>query len=210
MQIAEILTIIAIVLSPLIAVQVSAYLDRKRNNQFRRLYTFKTLMGTRASRLSPEHINALNMIDVEFYGKDEKSRKVVDAWKVYLDHLEDKSLLEGSFPSWSSKTNDLFIDLMAEMANCLDYEFDKVAIKKTAYSPEAHGQLENDLSNIRRGVSALFSGTASIPIKIISGDTEEKQHKFRIMIENFLQAKNPITVKILKNDDSPGEIGNEL
>jgi hypothetical protein len=33
---------------------------------------FRTLMTTRASRMAPDHVQALNMIDVEFAGDDRK------------------------------------------------------------------------------------------------------------------------------------------
>ncbi|MDE2314976.1 MAG: hypothetical protein KGK06_01085, partial [Xanthomonadaceae bacterium] len=60
------LTIAAVLLSPLIAVQVTRYLDNKKEVRERQLWIFKTLMATRASSMSPHHVEALNRIDLEF------------------------------------------------------------------------------------------------------------------------------------------------
>ena len=67
MNVSVILTMSAILLAPLVAIQVSVYLEKKREVRGTRLNVFRTLMATRGSKLSVNHINALNMIDVEFY-----------------------------------------------------------------------------------------------------------------------------------------------
>ena len=38
-------------------------------------------MATRAARLSMEHVQALNMIDITFNGE----QKIIDAWNLYRD-----------------------------------------------------------------------------------------------------------------------------
>jgi len=167
MSLGEFLTILAILLAPLVAIQGSLYLARKREKKERRRQVFNSLMATRASRLSLEHTRTLNMIDVEFYGKDKASKRVVQAWKVYLDHLEDKSLCESSLEAWISKGNDLFVDLLYQMAVSLDYEFEKVSIKKTSYFPVSYGQMEEEQKIIREGLSGVFTGKWSIPIRIV-------------------------------------------
>lgn len=78
------LTIVAILIAPLAALWIQGKLDERKEARKRRLDIFKTLMATRASVLSQEHIRALNMIDTEFYGK-KKYRGVIKAWRAYLD-----------------------------------------------------------------------------------------------------------------------------
>ena len=51
---------------------------------------FRTLMATRATRLSAEHVQALNGIELTFYGGGKKEKKVLEAWKAYHDHLNTK------------------------------------------------------------------------------------------------------------------------
>jgi hypothetical protein len=77
------LTIIAIISAPISALWIQSKLDERKETRKRRLDIFKTLMATRASVLSQDHIKALNMIDIEFYG-DKKYKKVREAWRAYL------------------------------------------------------------------------------------------------------------------------------
>ena len=44
-------------------------LENLRVKRKRREGLFRTLMGTRAERGNRNHVNALNMIDIEFYGR---------------------------------------------------------------------------------------------------------------------------------------------
>src|ERR671922_1320544 len=65
----EWLTLAAIVVAPLVALQVSQRLERQRAKRDRRLIIFRALMANRSSALAPDHVQALNMIDIEFAGK---------------------------------------------------------------------------------------------------------------------------------------------
>jgi hypothetical protein len=81
---AAIFTIIAILLGPVLAIQIQKYLGRQREEKDRRLRVFKTLMVTRGSVLSPAHVEALNSIDIEFSAKNGDDKNARDAWKAYL------------------------------------------------------------------------------------------------------------------------------
>src|SRR5688572_26872426 len=77
-------SVVSVMISPLIAVQVTVWLQRNREKRERQLSVFKTLMRTRASGMAPEHVQALNMIDVEFYDGPKRPGAVVRSWKAYL------------------------------------------------------------------------------------------------------------------------------
>ena len=47
----------------------------------------------------------------------------------------------------------------------LGYDFDKVHLKNQAYSPNAHGTLEAENAEIRKGVIAVLAGKVAIPIR---------------------------------------------
>jgi hypothetical protein len=198
----DIITIIAILLSPLVAIQVSKRLEKRKEKIKRRLDVFMTLMSTRGSVLSYDHVNALNRIDVEFYGKDKKLKDVVEAWKVYLDNLCDSNLKQKAFDSWISKNNELLIELLQKMAICLDYEFDKVSIKKTSYYPEKHGIEEAENFLIRNGLVNLLTGKNSIRVEIVSKDTEEEKKKMLELTKDYLSKDKPIKVILVKEKDN--------
>ncbi|MFL6214209.1 MAG: DUF6680 family protein, partial [Blastocatellia bacterium] len=50
MRLVDWLTIAAIVLGPIIAIRISTFLERRKENKRRKEYVFRTLMATRASR----------------------------------------------------------------------------------------------------------------------------------------------------------------
>ena len=89
MKLYELLTIVAIIIGPILAVQAEKFLQRNRDNRYRRLNIFKTLMATRGSSLSFSHVEALNRIDLEF-SDNKKYDKVIAAWKEYFDNLGHK------------------------------------------------------------------------------------------------------------------------
>src|SRR6185295_6479127 len=103
------LTILAILIGPLVAVQLTRYLDNKKEVRERKLSVFKTLMATRAYNLSWDHVVALNRIDLEFDKRKPKERAVIDAWKAYLDLLGDKNI---PVDQWLTKRVDLLIELL--------------------------------------------------------------------------------------------------
>lgn len=164
MNLNDVLTITAILLSPVLAVQVSEFLRRRREAKERKVNIFKTLMSTRRSRLSLIHVQALNLIDTEFYNVKE----VLDAWKTYLDHLYDYVTLNSSPGVWNAKQEDSFINLLYSMAKHLGYDFDKVYLKRASYSPEGHGKVEGELNFIREKLVELLSDKYSLTFKIKS------------------------------------------
>lgn len=149
------LTLLAVLLSPLIAVQVTRHLDNKKEVRERQLWIFKTLMATRASSMSQHHVDALNRIDLEFKAQSKKDKDVIEAWKAYLDLLgTDQMAIE----QWNLRRVDLLVDLLHKMAQVLDYSFDKTTIKNSSYYPRGFGALEEEQGAIRRGVKELLDG----------------------------------------------------
>jgi hypothetical protein len=158
-----ILTILAIFLAPLFAIQVSVVLAKRKERKERQLAVFKALMSTRGARLAPRHVEALNLVDVEFYGKDKKSKEVLDAWKIYLDHMSDTSLPP---ELWVSKQLDYLVELLYKMAIYLGYEFDKVYIKKPSYYPRGYGEAEVELTELRKKLIQLLSEDSILALKV--------------------------------------------
>jgi len=160
MSTTDVVHLVGVLLSPLIALQVSRWLDRRRERRERKMKVFRTLMARRAMQLSIDHVEALNMIDVEFSKTLGPEKVVALAWKEYLDHLNRPATSEG----WSPRKEDLYCELLYKMALCLGYDFDKVHIRNQSYSPIAYSNLEEEQRAIRQCVMAVLNGERSIPI----------------------------------------------
>lgn len=163
MTLTEILIILATALSPLIAVQVTRYLDDRNEERGRKLQVFKTLMATRAYNISLGHVEALNRIDLEFSEKRPKEKAVLDQWQQYLDHLGDKQL---TGEPWNRKRVELLVDLLHVMGKALGYDFNKTRIKNGTYSPTAHGRVEFEQERLRELLLELLEGKRSLPMEV--------------------------------------------
>jgi hypothetical protein len=83
MTISDGLIIAATILGPILAVQAQKWVERFRETRNRKLQVFATLMTTRATKMSVDHVRALNTIDLVF--RDDSS--VVARWREYQDAL---------------------------------------------------------------------------------------------------------------------------
>lgn len=136
-----------------------------------------------SSRLLPEHIQALNMIDLAFYGDIKRGKnhrydtegKVIIAWKEYFSHLcSTVPQTESGAELWNQKSNQLFLNLLFEMATDIGYDFDKVHLENAIYSPNAHGDINIDQIKIRKGLASLLSGENPVKVELI--DTKKINH----------------------------------
>ena len=170
LKISDWIMITAVFLGPIIAVQLTRYLDNKNEVKNRKLELFRALMSTRAYNISWDHVIALNRIDIEFDSKISKEKDILDSWKSYLDLLNDKTFTP---ENWNTRRIDLLVDLLHKMALVLDYDFDKTHIKNSAYSPVAHGNSEQEINEIRAGLIKVLKGELPIPIQVRGIDKNE-------------------------------------
>lgn len=221
------LTIAAIILSPLIAVQVEKFLERRRSDKERKLNIFKTLMATRGWALDHRHVEALNMIDLEFT----KVETVITQWKAYLDHLnqmpldtnsdvkdeEQKSREQTQYDTlmstWRDKREDYFVDLLFEMGKLLKYKFDKTHIKRSIYTPKGHADTENEQQFLRKASIELLKGRLKLPVlttspglsdeEIEANKTELNEQKLiRELLIKHYQGEIPTVVKIIEDGNT--------
>ncbi|HAF87367.1 MAG: hypothetical protein CMF38_06385 [Legionellaceae bacterium] len=162
MKLVDVLTIVAILTGPIISVQIQKWLDKYKEIRAKRLDIVKTLMATRGTHVSFEHVRALNMIDIEFAGVD----KVQQAWQAYLACLseEEKHHSFETTQKWLEENDKLFIELLYCMMSHLGYEFDKSYLKKTVYRPKAYNDEEQYQQLIRRYVRDVINGKKIIPV----------------------------------------------
>jgi hypothetical protein len=162
----------ATLLGPILAVQAQKYLERRSAADGRKKVLFEMLMATRGARLAQEHVRALNMIEVTFYGKSEKNRTtgerdVLSAWREYLDFLSDGNEMTPEVAG--ARRDELFVNLLEKMATDLGYQFDRVQLRKGAYFPVAHGRQETKNEELRDAALAVFSGDRQLKVALFDG-----------------------------------------
>jgi uncharacterized protein DUF6680 len=152
--------VLATLLGPVLAVQAQKWIERVRARNGRKEHIFQTIMTTRGHRVSAEHVRALNMIDLAFTGirvfgtqyRGSSEQAVVDAWRVYHDHLNSLPENAGQEQAlaWDRRCTELLVDLLVAMAKDLNYHFDRVQLLKGVYVPKAHGDAEAEQQVMRR------------------------------------------------------------
>lgn len=190
MTISDWLMISAVLMGPILAVQTQKLLESMKAKKNRKVEIFKTLMATRGTPLDPRHVTALNMIDLEFTTKKAKEKKVVDSWKLYLEHLNSLNI-DYTDPNYSAKlairaekTNDLLSDLLYNMSQLFGYGFDKVHLMKGSYTPMVRSDYEVEQNYIRKGIVRILLGNQSVPINIINNIPQSDVRADNKKVEN--------------------------
>lgn len=117
----SITTVIVTLNSPVITIQVQKFIVRYTDKKTLKIDIFKQLMATKSqnARLSNEHVRALNIIDITFYGRVSKGQakrsktenQVISSLKLHFSHLNT------TYPNndnasgliWSQNSNNLFV-----------------------------------------------------------------------------------------------------
>ncbi|HEV2315428.1 MAG TPA: DUF6680 family protein [Candidatus Acidoferrales bacterium] len=163
------LTIAAILYGPIAALKIQRKLDqeseeRKRDRE-RKQFIFRTLWVTRSTPINPRHVEALNMIDLDY----PDCKPVVDAWNLYLDHLNSDS----SRPNWEAQRVDSLTELLYQMSLALGYSYDRVLLKRHWYRPLLHWQIDDMDMALRKGFAEIIKGEQAFPVKIV--DVQQAQ-----------------------------------
>lgn len=204
-KLSDLAIIFATILGPILAVQAQKAVERWRESHSRREAIFKTLMATRAARLAPEHIQALNMISIEF-PPNKQFKRVRSAWKAYFTHLGEPLPNESQQPVYFAKRAELFTDLLYEMGMALKFDFDKTEISKEVYSTIYHEKAELDANIIRAKLAQILNGEATFPMAVHSFPqdpivAEHQAEYLKLMVELLRQGK-AMPVSIVDNNSS--------
>lgn len=166
----ELAIIFATLAGPVLAVQAQKLVELTREKRQRKVQIFNILMATRAARMTNEHVQALNMIEMTFYGRrflgarrqTQSERAVVGAWHSYFSSL----LTDESQVPDMARREENFTSLLIAIANDLGYEFDRMQITKSAYSPVGAWEEQKANEALRSSLTAVFSGERALKMDI--------------------------------------------
>jgi hypothetical protein len=168
-KVTDLAIVFATLIGPVLAIQAQKWVEQSRERAQRRASVFRTLMITRATALSPAHVEALNIVPIEFHGNKKTFVEVVDAWKEYIDHLYKS---QEDMPRWVEKRIELLNYLLFKMGSVLGYKFNSVEISREIYSPKGHAAVQNDQEIIRQGLAKIFRGEMAFPMEVKAFPTD--------------------------------------
>jgi hypothetical protein len=146
-------------------------------------------MTTRTAPLDSNHVQALNMIALEF--RDRKYEALRRKWEIYLRHLNTSSTDD----RWFENRNNLLADLLVEMGRVLGYRFDTAHVTNQAYRPRYHGNVQSELDEIRMGLLEVLRSNKKFPIALYPGNPEAAS-KFQESISEVLKGNQSISVEL--------------
>ncbi len=120
-------------------------------------------MATRRAVLSPEHVSALNLIEIEFH----RNSHVISAWKAYFRNLSTRFEPKDT-EKVTRERQALLTKLLSEMAKALRIRIEQLDIFEGGYIPQGAVDIEQQDVEFRNLVMDIFSGKRSIPIEIRS------------------------------------------
>ena len=72
----------------------------------------------------------------------------------------------------------LFIELLTSMARDMEYPVDVLQLKKGAYSPVAHGRIEDENASIRAATLQVLKGSVPLKFELLAADLDAlESHK---------------------------------
>lgn len=143
--------VIATFAGPVFAVLVTRRIDEERRNRERRLAIFRTLMSTRRTALSLEKVDALNMIEIEFYGV----KSVQSAHRAVMAHIDKPPTLP---ERWNAEHRALMTRLLSEIAEVLGYNLSQLDLMEGGYYPQELTDMELEQQELRRAMIEVLSG----------------------------------------------------
>ena len=182
-KVTDLAIVFATLFGPIVAILAQGQIDRSRERRRRREALFFSLMRTRATPLSTEHVNALNQIPLEFSPSDRRSKRVRSAWRAYLNHFNTAN---NAGEAWMFRRTELLNKLLSEIGAVINFEVDPVEVETGIYAPQAHVQMEQQTNAIREGLAKLLAqGELPMSIKAFPPGDDEMRESFRRVVLGF-------------------------
>lgn len=156
--------LVAILVGPLVAVVVTRIMDNRSAEKTRHYQVFRDLMRTRAAKISPAHVDALNLVEIEFHN----APKVKEAWQRYMENLAAQTPAEsGAQSNFYLRREQLFIKLIQEVANKVGLKSVDITDAMTNnYFPVGWQNEQQEQEQVRRLLIAMLSGAKPLSVKI--------------------------------------------
>jgi hypothetical protein len=185
------LTIGAIILGPILAFVIQNERDKQREEKTRKRIIFQQLLLTLKVPMAPRHVDALNSFPLEFYS----NVTVMQAWREYSSHLNDKEMLRNNPRGWGDRKYELLITLAYETGQSIGYaHIDKATLRDNIYVPQGYDDIEQQSGDIRSSLLQVLRGQRAIPVTMLGP----------VQVEEPL----PAPVGLARPDSQPPELPN--
>jgi hypothetical protein len=157
----------AIIAAPMIALWIQRRVELRKASLDRREAIFRALWVNRRRPFYLARVDALNMVDIDFFGE----RKVQEAWDDLRAHYfrpEHPGLNDEQI---AAQREEKFAALLYEMSQVLGYTFGKTNIRDNIYRPQLHNDLDSLEFETRKRTLDLLRSDA-LPVRFVHGEPE--------------------------------------
>ena len=170
--------VFATLLGPVLAVYVTRRIDKDRAISARRLDVFRALMRTRRAGLLPDHVNALNLVEIEFHGV----KPVLDTYRDLMRHINSGT---PATEQWHSQHKSYLTKMLSAMATELGYKIEQLDVLEGGYYPSGWGQTDEQQMAMRLGLLELLTGKRTLPVHVSSEQVTPSSSTFQTMGEKL-------------------------
>jgi hypothetical protein len=154
-------TIVAIVYGPLRAVQITRKKDLERDADARKRAILAALMRTRKMTMHPDHVGALNQVQLEFFN----FAQVVDTYRAYIANLSETIPQPGNdLNNFLTRRNDRFFDLLHQIAIASGVTIDRHELDRLAYVPFGWQTEQEEIRIFRTSLIEVLQGRKALAI----------------------------------------------
>lgn len=160
----------ATIIGPVAAIVVSLLMtwrhDATREMRERRLRVFRTLLATRATAAHYEHVSALNLVEIDFYG----IAPVIEAWRAYMKHLSslpgDRPLTPEEEKVFGDRRTDLLATLLRRIAEYMGYNaMGEIDLKRGGYAPSLWSIQVAREAEMQLAVARMMRGEVALRVR---------------------------------------------
>ncbi len=121
--------------------------------------------------ISNEHVNAINLVEVDFYG----CPQVQGAWKTYRAHLYDET--QGDIPgqAWNDKRDNLLARLLYEIGKVLKYNIQAIEIFQGGYAPKGWAYRDAQNTGAVAFLNDLGNASKALPVMVFEPSKPQPQ-----------------------------------
>lgn len=164
--------VLATFFGPIAALLITFSRDWRAQKYNRRLHAFRVLMATRRIGISNDHVNALNLLEVDFY----RCKRVEAAWKSYLEHLNTRFPKDDQAAAvqWGETKERRLAQLLFQMAKVLKFDISELDLFRGGYAPEGWAHKESRQNDLLDFFHDIHVGQKDFPIWL-KGITQPQQ-----------------------------------
>jgi hypothetical protein len=128
------------------------------------MFIFRTLLATRRQVITQEHVTALNLVEVDFYGVTD----IQTAWRAYQQHLNSapagRSMTPVENEIFVRAGNDHLAKLIFAIAVFLGFSMSELDIRNGGYAPDGWRYRDERSGLIQEFAKEVALGRRSLPI----------------------------------------------